>query len=101
MELLRLKKLDLLVSVGCFVLLGYFAWQAERGTRGLTYNSELNTRVKKLGNDFDEIKSKRKVLEDKVAELRPNTIDPDLLDEMARKTLNYVSQRDVIVNISN
>jgi cell division protein FtsB len=101
MEFLRFKKLELLVSLGCIVLLAYFGWQAERGARGIAYNASLSTQVNKLTADFVAIKSKHKALEDKVAELRPNAIDPDLLDEMARKTLNFASAHDIIVHIPN
>ncbi len=82
-------------------MLGYFTWQAERGVRGFSYNQSLVSQVEKLTADLDTASSKHKILEERVAELRPNSVDPDLLDEMARKTLNYGQPNEVIVHFQN
>ena len=82
-------------------MLGYFTWQAERGVRGFAYNQSLISQVEKLTIVLDTSKSKHKALEDRVAELRPDAIDPDLLDEMARKALNYGQPNEIIVHFQN
>ena len=78
-------------------MLGYFAWQAERGARGLAYNESLIAQVKKLSSELETASNNQKKLEDRVAELRPDAIDPDILDEMARKSLNYGLSGEVVV----
>lgn len=101
MFLFRFKRFEFLVSLGCIVLLAYFAWQAERGIRGVAYHQSLTEQVKKLSTDLDAIKNKHKSLEERVAELRPDAIDRDLLDEMARKSLNFGLPGEIVVHFKN
>ncbi len=100
MHFLHLKKLEILVGTACLVLLSYFIWQAELGPRGFKYQSTLTAQGFKLKSDLDTLKQQRKLLEDKVAELRPDSIDPDLLDEMARQSLNFASPNQYLVYLS-
>ena len=97
----QFKRFEFLVSLGCIVLLGYFVWQAQRGNRGVAYNQTIMSQVKKLSVDLEVAKAKHTALEDRVAELRPDSIDPDLLDEMARKSLNYGTSSEIIVHFRN
>jgi cell division protein FtsB len=101
MHFLRHKRLEILVGTGCIALLSYFIWQAELGPRGFTYQKTLNAQGIKLSTDFETLKQQRKLLEEKVAELRPNSIDPDLLDEMARQSLNFTSPNQYLVYLNN
>ena len=97
----RFNRFEFLVSLGCIVLLGYFVWQAQRGTRGMAYNQTITFQVKKLSAELEIAKAKHKSLEERVAELRPDSIDPDLLDEMARKSLNYGTASEIVVHFKN
>ena len=90
-----------MVSIGCLTMLGYFAWQAERGPRGFTYQKNLTEQLQKLTTHLETIRGDHSILEARVAELRPDTIDPDLLDEMARKNLGFVSPDQIVVDFSN
>ncbi len=90
-----------MVSIGCLAMLSYFAWQAERGARGFTYQRNLIEQLQKLSTQHEKIKGVHNLLEARVAELRPDAIDPDLLDEMARKNLGFVSPDQVVVHFSN
>ncbi len=101
MHLLRFKRLEILVGSGCIVLLSYFIWQAELGPRGFSYQTTLQAQGVKLSTDLDKLKQQRKLLEEKVAELRPNSIDPDLLDQMARQSLNFASSNQYLVYLNN
>ena len=44
-----------------------------------------------------EVVTSRRQLEEKVALLRPESIDPDLLDEMARGQLQMARPSDLVV----
>jgi cell division protein FtsB len=101
MQFFRFKRFEFLVSIGCLAMLGYFAWQAERGPRGFAYQSTLTEQLQKLSTQLEKIKDEHNLLEARVAELRPDAIDPDLLDEMARRNLGYVSPDQVVVHFSN
>lgn len=82
-------------------MLGYFSWQAERGARGFSYQKNLTEQLAKFTAQLETIKTDRSTLEARVAELRPDAIDPDLLDEMARKNLGFVSPDQIVVHFSN
>lgn len=101
MHFLRLKRLEILVGTGCIALLSYFIWQAELGPRGFHYQTKLQAQGLKLTTDLETLKQQRKLLEEKVAELRPDSIDPDLLDEMARQSLNFASPEQYLVYLKN
>ena len=101
MHFLRLKRLEIIVSAACIALLSYFVWQAEKGPRGFGYQSNLIAESAKLAADLDALKLRRTKLEDKVAELRPNAIDPDLLDQMSRQSLNFASPNQFLVYLNN
>jgi cell division protein FtsB len=101
MQFLQHKRLEMLVSAGCIALLSYFIWQAELGPRGFYYQTTLQAHGLKLSSDLEALKKQRKSLEEKVAELRPDSIDPDLLDEMARQSLNFASPNQYLVYLNN
>ena len=100
MQFLRFKRFEFLVSIGCLAMLGYFAWQAERGPRGFAYQKNLAEQLEKLTLKLEAIKGDHNKIEARVSELRPDAIDPDLLDEMARKNLGFVSPAQIIVHFS-
>ena len=101
MFLFKFKRFEFLVSLGCLVLLGYFAWTAFYGPRGYPYRDQLNSHVSSLAAELDSIVMKRKSVETRVALMRPESIDPDMLDELARKTLDLASSSEVTVKLAN
>lgn len=44
-----------------------------------------------------ETRGERQVLEARVKHMRPNSIDPDLLDEQSRQQLNLAKPNEVII----
>lgn len=91
-----MRRFDLAVSCVCLALLGYFAWHAWEGPRGYPYQERLQQEVASLQARFDEQQQKRIRLEHRVALMRPESIDPDMLDELARTRLEMVAPGDVI-----
>jgi len=49
-----------------------------------------------LKDKFDALLAEREKLEGKVSLLRPESIDPDLLDELARGNLELAKPTDVV-----
>lgn len=92
-----MRRFDLVVSCVCCALLGYFAWHAWKGPRGYPYAEGLEVKLAQLTLKHDGLKTDRETLERKVTLLRPDSIDPDLLDEMARAQLEMVRPTDVVV----
>jgi cell division protein FtsB len=91
-----MRRFDFVVSCVCCALLGYFAWHAWKGPRGYPYQEQLRQQVAMLQDKFDERQQARVRLEHKVGLLRPESIDPDLLDELARGQLQMANPGDVV-----
>jgi cell division protein FtsB len=94
---MRIQKFDSVVSLACCAVLGFFAWHATKGPRSFDYRDKLNAQVAKLETDVAAITAKRDEAEARVKLLRPDSIDPDMLDEMARYMLSLAKPNEVII----
>lgn len=93
----RLRKV--LTALGLYVsaalLIGYFGINAYTGNRGIRARQGLDMQVAQLESERDTLKTERQRWERRVALLRAQSIDPDMLDERARALLDYVDPRDL------
>ena len=78
-------------------LIGYFVYHSVQGDRGLLSYMRMATEVSRTEAQLDGIVSTREALEHRVALLHPKSLDPDMLEEQARYTLNYANPNDVII----
>jgi cell division protein FtsB len=91
-----MRRFDFIVSFVCCALLGYFAWHAYTGPGGYPYQERLERQVAELQAKFDDLQRDRIQFEHRVRLLRPETIDPDMLDEFARRKLEMVNPGDIV-----
>ncbi|MDP1700190.1 MAG: septum formation initiator family protein [Aestuariivirga sp.] len=94
---MRISKFDSVVTCACLGLLGFFAWHAQEGPRGFAFREKLASQSRQLSDELAEIHKQRTDFETRVALLRPESVDPDMLDEMARSTLDVAGSHDLIV----
>lgn len=94
---MRISKFDSVVTCACLGLLGFFAWHAQEGPRGFAFREKLASQSRQLSEELVAIKKQRTDFETRVALLRPESVDPDMLDEMARSTLDVAGPNDLIV----
>jgi cell division protein FtsB len=78
-------------------LTGYFAYHLVEGERGFKAWLRLNREIRTATANLDAVRAQRATLDLRVANLRPEHIDPDLLDERIRATLNLVSPDDIVI----
>ena len=78
-------------------LTGYFAYHLVEGERGFKAWLRLNGEIRAATTNLEAVRAQRAALEVKVSNLRPEHVDPDLLDERIRATLNLVSPDDVVI----
>jgi cell division protein FtsB len=90
-----LNALALYVVAGA--LIGYFGMNAYTGNRGLKAKEDLTRQLATLSQELAQLKVQRSYWERRVALLRADSIDPDLLDERARAMLDYVHPRDLVL----
>ena len=86
-----------LVPVFCSLLLVYFGYHAIQGNRGLMAWLKLSQDVEDARQAVVETEAERAQLERKVALLRPDNPDPDMLDERARFMLSLARADEVVI----
>jgi len=92
----RLRRQPWLTVVGCLLLL-YFGYHALNGERGLLAWREYSRELDATRDELAGLRAERAALEQKVARLRHDGLDPDLLDELARRSLSLALPEDVII----
>jgi cell division protein FtsB len=97
MRVLRKRAGLILGPVIGITLTGYFAYNLVEGDRGLKAWFRLNQEIHTATADLEATRAQRAALDLKVSNLRPEHIDPDLLDERIRATLNLVSPDDIVI----
>ncbi|HJU17200.1 MAG TPA: septum formation initiator family protein [Stellaceae bacterium] len=78
-------------------LTGYFAYNLVEGDRGFKAWMRLSHELQIEQANLDRVRAERAALDLKVADLRPNHLDPDLLDERVRAVLNLVAPNEVVI----
>jgi cell division protein FtsB len=89
---------DSVVMILCLLLYGYFGWHYFYGPRSAAVLVRIETEQARLLGQMESEIAKRRQLEARVELLRPEHIDLDFLDEMARRTLSYVGQNELIIS---
>ena len=95
----RKRLRSILTTLGLYVmaalLIGYFGVNAYSGNHGLKAKEDLDQQIGTLSADLDRLKLERAQWERRVALLRADRLDPDMLDEQARKLLDDVAPSDL------
>ena len=79
----------------CAVL--YFGYHAIQGENGVMAHLSLERRVAQAEIELAAVKAEERRLARRVALLRPESLDRDMLDEQARLLLNLAHPDDVVV----
>jgi cell division protein FtsB len=99
----RKRLRSFLTALGLYViaalLIGYFGVNAYSGNRGLKAKQDIDRQIAQLSTEFDGLKLARGKWERRVALLRSDRLDPDMLDERTRALLDYVHPNDLTMMI--
>lgn len=77
--------------------LGYFGFHAMSGELGIVGRAMIESRVSELEAELEILVSERQKIAASVSLLRPESLDPDMLDERARLNLNLVHASELVV----
>ena len=77
------------------LVIGYFGVNAYSGNRGLHAKQDLDQQIAELSDELAGLKAERAGWQRRVVLLKPESIDPDMLDERARVLLNYADPREL------
>ena len=78
-------------------LTGYFAYHLVEGDRGLLAWLRLAREIRAENANLQAVRAQREALDRKVSNLKPDHLDPDLLDERVRATLNLVGPGEAVI----
>jgi cell division protein FtsB len=81
------------------LVIGYFGVNAYSGNHGLRARQDLDQQIAQLSDELGSLKAERAIWERRVVLLRPESIDPDMLDERARVLLNYADPRELTLRL--
>jgi len=78
----------------------YFVYGTVQGDRGLVALYSMTQEMTRAEDALDELRRTRRALERRVALLRSESLDIDLLEERARIVLDYVNPDDIVIFLS-
>jgi cell division protein FtsB len=79
------------------VLTGYFAYNLVVGDRGFIAWRRLTEQIQTADNRLAILRAERTTLKQKVADLSPDHLDPDLLDERVRASLDLAEPNELVI----
>jgi cell division protein FtsB len=87
----------LIVPVIALGFLGYFAMHAQSGRYGLEAKEQLERSRAASQARYDDLRRQREALEQRVQLLHDGTLDRDMIDERARRALNFSSANEIVI----
>lgn len=93
---LMLLKQFVALAIG-LLLMAYFLYHTMYGTKGYLTEKHMEAEVAKAQENLDAVKEDRAKLEKRVQGLKPESIDPDLLEEQARKQLGFTKPDEKVI----
>lgn len=97
---LRAVVRTLALYCGAGLAIVYFTYHAMNGDHGIAAARMFDQQTHDLSQELAQIQAERQMLERRIALLKPQTIDPDTLDEKARELLGLVHPNDVVVMLA-
>jgi len=77
------------------LLIGYFGVNAVNGDRGLKAKEDIERQMATLTAELDRLQAEQAQWERRIALLKSDDLDPDMLDERARALIGYADPRDL------
>jgi cell division protein FtsB len=83
------------------LLIGYFGINAYNGDRGLKAMEDIDRQTATLTAELDHLKAEQARWERRIALLKADDLDPDMLDERARILLDYADPHDLTLMLNS
>ena len=82
------------------LLIGYFGINAYNGDRGLKAKEDIDRQMATLSAELDRLKTEQAQWQRRIALLKSDDLDPDMLDERARTLLDYADPHDLTLMLN-
>lgn len=90
-----------LLSLGLYAIasaaVAYFVSHAHHGSRGLETKDKIMAAIGTVQAELTDLATERQNWEHRVALVRSDAMDRDILDELARTVLGRVHKNDVVI----
>ena len=100
----RTRLRAILSALGLYVmaalLIGYFGVNAFSGNHGIKAKQDIDQQITSLSAELTHLQVERGQWERRIALLKSNRIDPDMLDERARALLDYTHPNDLTLMVA-
>jgi cell division protein FtsB len=85
--------------INVFIILSslYFGFHLIWGQKGYIKYSELKNDLQAKTNEFQELRAKRVILENRIALLNAHSLNLDTLDEYSRKILGIAGEDELVI----
>ena len=97
----RKRLRSMLTALGLYVmaalLIGYFGVNAFSGNRGLKAKQDIDQQMAALSAELGRLKLERAQWQRRVALLKGDNLDADMLDERARALLDYADPHELVL----
>jgi len=97
----RKRLRSMLTALGLYVmaalLIGYFGVNAFSGNRGLKAKQDIDQQMAALSAELGRLKLERVQWQRRVALLKGDNLDADMLDERARALLDYADPHELVL----
>jgi len=97
---MRGSRIKLTITMICLGAYAFFGWHARYGARSFAYQAAVQDRLEQTRARLEQVRARRKRLEARNALLRAESLDPDMLDETARRMLGFAGPREQITFLS-
>lgn len=99
----RKRLRSILTALGLYVmaalLIGYFGVNAYSGNHGLKAKQDIDRQMAALSAELAQLQVERAQWERRISLLKPDNLDPDMLDERARALLDDVNPNDLMLMV--
>ena len=100
----RKRLRSILTTLGLYItaalLIGYFGMNAFSGNHGLKAQEDIDQQIAALSAELDRLKLEEAHWQRRVALLKSDKLDPDMLDEGARELLDYSDPNELTLMLT-
>ena len=89
-----------LLPLGSLAVMAYFGYHSFNGDYGIWSRDRMQREAIGLTAELNALKQEHATLERRVALLRPGGLDPDMIDERARRNLNVLHPDEVVIDLA-
>jgi cell division protein FtsB len=99
MQTVQMRLSAVIWPVAILAIMVYFAYHVVQGRHGLRAYAHYGSQISELETTAAALRAEKLQLHNQVQLLQPKAVDPDLLDELARRKLNYIGPDEMVVPV--